>query len=212
MVALLDHQALVARQILQRAQRAMLRQIFGRRAQDAVIDHQPPGDQLRRDLVADPYVQIEPFSHRIDQPVEHLEPDLQRRVRARQPGNRRCDDLAAEAETTAHAQLATGRPPPLGRFLDQLIQAGENRLRPFKRLRPVLGDDDAPRRALEQPHAQRGLEHPDPLADVRRRHAQRLRRARKRSLTRHGHEYPQISILQQIIHAACSLTPQEAAL
>jgi hypothetical protein len=153
MVALLDHQALVARQILQRARRPMLRQIFGRRAQDAVIDHQPPGDQLRRDLVADPHIEVEPFGHRIDQPVEHLEADLQCRIRARQPGNRRCDDLTAEAKTAAHAKLAAGRPPPLGRFLDQVIQAGENRLRPFKRMRPVFGDDDAPRRALEQPHA-----------------------------------------------------------
>jgi hypothetical protein len=73
-VALLDHQAVVPRQLGQRARRAAPRQVRRGRAQHAVVVGQAPRDQVRRDLVAHAHVQVEPLARHVHQAVEHLQP------------------------------------------------------------------------------------------------------------------------------------------
>jgi len=203
-VALLDRQALVAAQVLQALRRAVPGEIGGRRAQDAAVVHQPARDQVRRDLVAHAHVEVEAFGDRIDQPVEHLETDLQAGMGGDQPGDRRRHQLAPEAEAAADAYPPARRAAPLRDFVDQVVEVVEDGLGAHVDLLAVVGDGDAARGTLEQAHAEHALEHADALADIGGRHAELLGGSDEAALADDGDEDAQVFVLQRIIHKTCS--------
>ena len=199
-VALLDRQAIVARQLCHRTRRAAPGQVSGRGAQDAVVTHQLAGDQVRLDVLAHPDVEVETLGDDIDQPVEHLEAHLQRRVGGHQLRNGWRHHVAPEAEAAAHPQLAARHALALGHLVEQAVQAGQDSQRPCIHLLAIGADYHPPRAAVKQAYIQRCLQHGNALAHIRGRHAQLGCGAGKAGLAHHGGEYAQVAVFDLVVH------------
>src|ERR1700738_1416483 len=79
MIALLDRKTRVAREIGELLWRAVAFDIVWRSAQHAMIRRQALGNQMRRDLIANTNIQVEPFPRHVDQTVEQIKTHAQLR-------------------------------------------------------------------------------------------------------------------------------------
>ncbi|MET3818227.1 hypothetical protein ABID76_000871 [Burkholderia ambifaria] len=164
--------ALVRFEIVRRARRAGLREIRGRRAQHERERAEPPRHQARiRQRTAADHC-IEAAFDDVHHPVVEIQVELDVRIALPEFGQHRQQEPVAD-HRQAHAQLAARalRGCRHGRF--RIAKIREDPLAAFVEMAPFVGQRDAPRRAVEQAHAERLLEPRDRLADGGRGNAER---------------------------------------
>ncbi|CAD9222022.1 Exonuclease SbcC [Burkholderia cenocepacia] len=164
--------AVVRFELARRARRAGLREIGGRRAQHERERAEPPRHQARIGQRAAADHRVEAALDHVDHPVVEIEIELDVRIALPEFGQHRQQEAVADYRQ-AHAQLAARalRGRRHGRL--RVAEILENALAALVEMPPLVGERHAPRRAVEQAHAERLFQFRDRLADRRRRDAER---------------------------------------
>src|SRR5471032_1000514 len=188
MIALLDREARMACKIGQLLGRAMTFHILRRSAQHPMIRRQPLRNQMRRDLVANPDIQIETFPRHIDQPVEQVQAHTQLRMLIGKTRERGRHDMPSKTKAAGNSQRAARNAARGGHVFHEMVDVIEDFLRPRIDAFARLGNGDTARGAMQQACAQVVFEHAHALADVRRRDRQDLCRRAEAGLAGDGAE------------------------
>jgi hypothetical protein len=150
-------------------------QVRGRRDQHHRQPRHAARDQARVGDHAAAHADVEALGHQIDRPVVEADFDLELRVALGQHCGQRQHEAAAEADAHGDAHAPADAAARARDGTDGVVQAAQRVARALGEARPLGGQRQPPRGAIEQAHADLRLQLDHVLAHRCRRQVQPLR-------------------------------------
>ena len=126
---------------------------------------------------ADAHRDVHAFLQQIDHPVEEHELELQRRVPGEKLVRHRRHVQSPEHHRRSDAQPALRRRPTRGERRLRFVHLGQDAPAALVVFAPLVGECDAPRGAVEEPHVELGFERGEPADHRGQRGVQRFSRS-----------------------------------
>ena len=152
--------AAVLRQVFDAGGCAMAGQVVRRGAHHQLQRHQAPRNHAALGRVARAETHVHPVLHPVADAVVQLNIGLHERVAAAEHVEHGPDHLQHDGAWCHDAQRPRNLLAPAPRAVHRPLQGREARLRGLQKLAPLLGQAQAARGAVEQPHAQVRFELP----------------------------------------------------
>ena len=159
-------------EVLQRARTTAPLQIRRRGAEDAPIRPQRARGQARVLRAADADGAVEAVLDQVHQRVGQRELHGDLGMAAHELGRQRSDAAPAHGHGRGHAYESAHLLPPLGELGFGVVDVGEDGLAALVIERPLVGEREPPRAALQQPHTEPRLQPRQPFAAHGRREAE----------------------------------------
>jgi hypothetical protein len=153
-VTLFDDQAIVTSKVGQNPRHTLAGKVGRCSTQDAMVQRQARGNEMRGNLIAHTHIQVESFCRYVDQPIEYLEPHLQCWVLLDHLRDGRSDDVPAKPEAAADADQPPRRTALVVDVFIELLDLIEDAQRSVVDPLAFFSDDHPAGRAMDQPCTQ----------------------------------------------------------
>lgn len=184
--------ALVMGEVGKGGGRAVRLQVVRRGAKKAAIGHDAPRGKTFVGEFAEADGQVEAAFHQVDGTVGHLQFDLDLRIAPCKVRDQRRDGRAAETQRGIDADKAARLHAAARHHVLHFPQVGKDPGRVGQIGFTFIGQTDAARRAVDQPHAEALFHQREPLGGRRRRQVQLPRRCGQAAQPRDQHKKLQL--------------------